>query len=214
MMHPATVVRIVNEQVGYGVFATDFIPLGSMVFVKDMFDVEISPVQFQALSEQYKSILKKYGYIDPLGNYILSWDHGKYVNHCCHPNTLTTGYGFEIAIKDIYPGEEVTDEYGLLNLEEDFSLYCNKDGCRGTLRKSDWSLSVDRWDRQVQHALNHLLHVEQPLMSFLDPETRSLLIHYLNTGENYISVSSQICPPMYDPILGLHTPILETARQS
>lgn len=212
-MHPATAVRIVNEQVGYGVFATDFIPFGSMVFVKDIFDLEISSLQYQTLSEQYKGILKKYGYIDNEGNYILSWDHGKYVNHCCHPNTITTGYGFEIAIKDIYPGEEVTDEYGLLNLEEDFSLYCHKDGCRGTLRKSDWSLSVEKWDRLVQEALGQLLHVEQPLMPFLDHETRSLLIHYLNTGENYISVSSQICPPKLDPIQRLQELPMEALRQ-
>jgi hypothetical protein len=39
MIHPHTCIRYVNPQIGYGVFATAFIPKGTIVYVKD--DLEL-----------------------------------------------------------------------------------------------------------------------------------------------------------------------------
>ena len=59
----------------------------------------------------YKDVIEKYSYTEPNGNMILSWDIAKYVNHCCNCNIISTGYGFEIAIRDIQPGEELLIYY-------------------------------------------------------------------------------------------------------
>ena len=38
-------------------------------------------------------------------------------------NCLTTAYDFEIAIRDIFPGEQLTDDYGYLNINTPFYAY-------------------------------------------------------------------------------------------
>jgi hypothetical protein len=43
MMHPNSEVRFVNEQVGLGVFATSFIPTGTIVYVDDPLDIVLFP---------------------------------------------------------------------------------------------------------------------------------------------------------------------------
>ncbi len=195
MMHPFTVVRIQDESMGYGVFATQFIPKGTIVFVQDPLDLDIPWEKFDRLPERYRSIVKKYGYVTNHGHFVVSWDHGKYVNHCCHPNTLTTGYGFEIAIEDIQAGEEITDDYGLLNLQDNFAMSCHKTGCRKLLDCNDWHHLSPSWDQTVKVALSLIKQVEQPLMSYLDEETSSNLSHYLETGDGYVSVMSQKYTP-------------------
>ena len=42
--------------------------------------------------------------VRPPGTEDEDFDHGKYENHACDPNTLTTGFGFDIAVRDIQPG--------------------------------------------------------------------------------------------------------------
>lgn len=46
-------------------------------------------------------------------------------------------YDFELAVHDIQPGEELTDDYGTLNIEESFDCYCMQAGCRGTIFPDD-----------------------------------------------------------------------------
>ena len=43
MIHPNTELRFINPVVGYGVFATDFIPEGTITYVKDSLELEVSP---------------------------------------------------------------------------------------------------------------------------------------------------------------------------
>ena len=35
MIHPKTTLRFINEEVGYGLYATEFIPKGTITYVKD-----------------------------------------------------------------------------------------------------------------------------------------------------------------------------------
>ncbi len=191
MIHPETKLKWVSTEIGYGVFATQHIPKGTAIYVRDALEIVVSKNSGLAQSPVYKDILTKYSYIDAKGDYILSWDHGRFVNHCCHPNTITTGYGFEIAIRDIAPGDEITDDYGLLNIEEDIPLSCGKNNCRGMARARDFDTYAAHWDSVVRQALTHFNQVEQPLLPFFEAKILDALQHYLRTGSDYLSVHTQ-----------------------
>lgn len=53
----------------------------------------------------------------------MCWDWGRYMNHSCAPNTLGLGPYADVAVRDIHPGEQLTCEYGMLNLTEAMSYY-------------------------------------------------------------------------------------------
>ncbi len=191
MIHPQTKLKWVSNEIGYGVFATTLIPKGTAVYVRDALEITIGRDAPLAMNPTYSEIIRKYSYIDAKGNYVLSWDHGRFVNHCCFPNTITTGYGFEIAIRDIQPGEEITDDYGLFNLDEDIPLSCDKGNCRGMARACDFDANVERWDGIVREALTHFYLVDQPLLGFFEASALKLLNQYIETGSTYQSVGLQ-----------------------
>jgi len=45
------------------------------------------------------------------GNYVLARDRARFVNHSCRPNSVPTADGFEIAIVDIAPGDQIINDY-------------------------------------------------------------------------------------------------------
>lgn len=188
MMHPNTQVRFISGAIGCGVFATEFIPKGTIVYVKDALELEVSAAQYAQLTPVLQEAVEKYSYIDERGYRILSWDHAKYVNHCCNCNTLSTGYGFEIAIRDIYPDEEITDEYGMFNLETDMPLFCGQPNCRKKVGKCDLDTYFADWDQKVQCALAALNSVGQPLYPLIDASVREDLERYLTHLSEYRSV--------------------------
>lgn len=188
MIHPHTTLRHVSKAIGDGVFATCFIPKGTLVYVQDPLEIDISPAAFRALAEPIKALADKYSYIDERGHRILSWDIAKYVNHSCEPNSISTGYGFEIAIRDIGPGEQITDEYGLFNLEWSIDCHCGSPSCRGAIHGSDVDELYPRWDEWVIDALQHFNQVEQPLRPYLPEAKARALMRYLTTGKGYRSV--------------------------
>lgn len=188
MIHPDTRLKWINDQIGYGVFATAFIPMGTMVYVEDPMEVIVPPDSPWLTDQRYQPFIDKYGYIDPQGNRIVSWDMAKYVNHCCHYNTLSTGYGFEMAIRDIQPDEELTDDYAVFNLEYEMKLMCHYPDCRRVIRPGDFDLYIQEWDQVIQRALQEFQKAPQPLLPFMDAETYAELTHYLTTGQGYKSI--------------------------
>ena len=112
MIHPDTELRFISNEIGYGVVATKFIPAGTVTWVLDQLDREFTPLELQQMAPIYQNILDTYTFRNNKGNYILCWDNGRYVNHSFNSNCLTTAYDFEIAIRDIHPGEQLTDDYG------------------------------------------------------------------------------------------------------
>lgn len=191
MIHPNTVVKIVNDQIGYGVFATTFISKGTITFVKDELDIIISPTDYLAADTQYLDIIDKYSYIEGDGSRVLSWDHAKYVNHSCDPNTISTGYGFEIAVRDIQPGEEVTDEYGIFNVEQNFKCCCGSPRCRGVVCFDDLDRYASVWDDVIKDALSYFHTDTQPLLRYIDAATYADLMRYLNTKNGYRTILGQ-----------------------
>ena len=188
MIHPNTELKLINEQVGYGVFATADIPAGTIVYVKDSLELVVSPTDYLMHSEEMKEVIEKYSYIDEKGNRIISWDFAKYVNHCCNCNSISTGYGFEIAIREIKKGEQITDEYGIFNLIKPMTLVCGEQNCRKEIKPSDFDTYYEDWDREIKKSIMKLFEVEQPLMPFVDESTRGELDELFRDPNNYKSV--------------------------
>lgn len=188
MIHPDTELRFISNEVGSGVFATTFIPKGTIVYIKDKLEIVIPPDDLRRNDPLYKDLIEKYSYTEPNGNFVLSWDIGRYVNHCCNCNIISTGYGFEIAIRDIQAGEEITDEYGLFNSGWEIDLVCTQPGCRKKLQPSDLDLNYEKWDAAIKSAFDYFEKVDQPLLKFMDSEIKDKLNRFLKEGRDYISV--------------------------
>lgn len=188
MIHPCTELRLIDETIGYGVFATEDIAEGTIVYVKDSLELVVSPTDYLMHGEAMRDVIEKYSYIDERGNRIISWDFAKYVNHCCNCNTISTGYGFEMAIRDIKKGEQITDEYGVFNLEKEMTLFCGQPGCRKVIRPDDFDAYYEEWDAKIQQSIHRLFSVEQPLLSFVDEDTRTALDELSRRPESYRSV--------------------------
>ena len=169
MIHPKTELKFISEDVGYGVVATDFIPAGTITWVLDKFDREFTPKDLEKLEPIYQNILDTYTYRNNKGNYVLCWDIGRFVNHSFNSNCLTTAYDFEIAIRDIHPGEQLTDDYGYLNITEPF-----KGIDEGTKRKTVYPDDLVKyykvWDKKIEKVFGKITEHNQPLKELISPK--------------------------------------------
>lgn len=188
MIHPDTELKLVSPVIGYGVFATRPIPAGTIVYVRDALELAVAPDSDWVSNPLYRPIVEKYAYIDPTGDRIISWDIAKYVNHSCNANTLSTGYGFEIAVRDIAAGEEMTDDYGLFNVDHAFACSCGSEHCRGQIRATDVDTRAARFDEQVRRAMAEFNRVDQPLLGYVDARTHGEVMRYLHGQSRIWSV--------------------------
>ena len=193
MVHPDTRIRFVSEAIGYGVFATRDIPMGTLMYARDPLEIEISPEKYETLDRNLREIVEKFSYMDRHGVRVLSWDHGKRANHSCDCNTMATAYDCEIAIRDIAQGEEITCEYGLFNVEEEMILHCGCECCRGTLRPDDWDSYAANWDASISAALARGGSVDQPLLHYVPKEARTRLQALWRGQGEYESVLNLRC---------------------
>jgi hypothetical protein len=61
------------------------IPKGTTLYVRDQLEIIVERNAALLKNQVYTDIVKKYSYIDAKGDYVLSWDHGRYVNHAAIP---------------------------------------------------------------------------------------------------------------------------------
>lgn len=188
MLHPDAELRHAGDDKGYGLFAKHPIPAGTLTYVKDALELIIEPDDRRLQSRLQRMLIERYTYREASGSRVLSWDLAKYMNHACSPNTMSTGWGFEIALRDIASGDEITDEYGLFNIERDMPCACGSPHCRRLIRPHDLDRYGNHWDRQLQEPLRQILEVGQPLMPYLDRRVQRQLKRYLRTGSGYRSV--------------------------
>ena len=181
MIHPKTEIKFINEDVGYGVVAKEYIPKGTITWVLDKFDREFTPKEFDQLDTIYQELLETYAYKNNLGNLVLCWDNARFVNHSFNANCLTTAYNFEIAIRDIEIGEQLTDDYGYLNIDKPF-----RGIDEGTKRKivypDDLLKYHQTWDKKLVSALKLFSKVAQPLHQLITDELKEKLL-YIEKGE-------------------------------
>lgn len=166
MLHPDTELRFINNVIGYGVVATKLIPKGTITWVQDDLDKVYTAADIQKLNPLVLDYLDKYSFTNAKGQQVLCWDNAKFVNHSFRPSCMSTAYDFEIAIRDILPGEQLTDDYGYLNVAEPFEAEDE-----GTERKvvypDDILRYYEEWDKLITDNFEAIADVKQPLQKFV-----------------------------------------------
>jgi uncharacterized protein len=167
MIHPDTELKFINDTIGYGVVATRFIPKGTITWIMDKLDRVFHPSEIPKFEPAYQEILNKYCFRDNSGNHVLCWDISRFVNHSFKPNCISTAYDFELAVRDIYPGEELTDDYGFLNVVEPFECLPEDGVSRKKVMPDDLLHFHKEWDAQLLESFENFNEVSQPLKQFL-----------------------------------------------
>jgi SET domain-containing protein len=109
---------------GLGLFAKEFIPKGALVWkFTPGFDQKFTREQILSFPDELQIYLYTYCWKSKKSHlYCFSSDNGKYFNHSKNPNVLSAYvHGEEevviTAIKDINPGQEITDDYSSFEFE-------------------------------------------------------------------------------------------------
>jgi uncharacterized protein len=187
MIHPDTEIRYISSEKGYGVVATKLIPKGTITWVQDELDQILTRKKTASLSPYIKKYLDTYSFTNKNGEQVLCWDNGKFVNHSFKPSCFSTPYDFEIAIRDIYPGEELTDDYGYLNVEEPFHVI-DENTIRKTVYPDDILNFHKEWDALIKENAPKVLEVEQPLISLVPKNTWTAFVNAVKNPDQMKSI--------------------------
>ncbi len=198
MIHPHTELRFINEQIGHGVIATEPIPLGTVTWVMDRLDRTFSPAAVSRFSSPLREKMERYCYRNRKGDYFLCWDHARFINHSFRPNCIATAYGFELAVRDIATGEELTNDYGFLNIIEPFRA--DDEGVRRkTVYPDDLIRHHHRWDQMLIRSYSRLLIVDQPLKPFFKPSKWRQAVQVASGKSQMKSILNNLHRPGYTP---------------
>jgi hypothetical protein len=186
MIVPWVRIEWISDYKGYGLVATQTIHKGTITFAQDGLDIVIPEKKLKKIDPNLLEYIEKYSYEDFLGNRIVSWDLAKYMNHDDDANTLSTGYGFEIAIRDIEVGEEVTDDYRIFSTHHDTSFSLQR-STQHDIRPFPEDL-IQQWDQKVLEALIEFQRVDQPLKGFIEPSILKEVAKLPKNSKQYRSV--------------------------
>jgi len=187
MIHPDTEVRFISTEKGYGVVATKLIPKGTITWVQDDLDQVFTREKAANLNPYSKKYLDTYSFTNKNGEMVLCWDNGKFVNHSFKPSCFSTPYDFEIAIRDIHRGEELTDDYGYLNVEKPFEVI-DEDTDRKIVYPDDILNFHQEWDALIRENAPKVLEVGQPLSELIVPETWNEFVNAIHNPNKMRSI--------------------------
>ena len=111
---------------GIGIFATEFIPKGTVIWkYNPYFTSKISVKKISRCTKDEKKRLDELAYywVDKKGNYMIPLDHDRFMNHSRTPNTERLDDNHEIANRDIKGGEEMTVDYRTIIPKEMWASY-------------------------------------------------------------------------------------------
>lgn len=138
MIHPDTRLVTISAFGGLGVVATRPLPRGTVIWAPDPLDLTIPDRSMRELPQLLRERVQDHAYLNDDGNWILCWDHARFVNHSCEANTLLTADGLEICVRNIAEGEQITNEYAFfLDPYEAFNCACGCESCRGLISSRD-----------------------------------------------------------------------------
>ena len=103
-----------SEIQGLGVFAGEFIPCGSQMWVLNpTFDILVQASELAMLPAHMHDFVTRYSYphLDMPGVRVLDCDDGKFMNHSERPNTDFCVFDRGYALTDIAAGDEITCNY-------------------------------------------------------------------------------------------------------
>lgn len=187
MIHPDTEVRFISDEIGYGIVATKLIPEGTITWVQDELDQVYTPAQVADMSAFTQEMIDKFTFRNNQGNFVLCWDTAKYVNHSFNSNCISTAYDFEIAIRDIQPGEELTDDYGYLNVTQAFKA--KNEGVPRTIVYPDDLVNFHKdWDAKLERSFKKLNKVAQPLEVLLPNKSKAIVKQVLKGEKELDSI--------------------------
>ncbi|MBI2177796.1 MAG: SET domain-containing protein [Candidatus Tectomicrobia bacterium] len=193
MIHPDTELRFVSPEIGHGVFATRRIPKGTITWGLCHLDHVLSPARRLELPPCYAGVISAFAYLTAQGDAVLCWDIGRYVNHSCSPSSLSLNDELDIAVRDILPGEQLTDDYGMLNLPHVLQCRCGAPGCRREVRADDHLRMGAEWEVQVREAFALASRVPQPVLPYL--KNASQLLDMLEGRADVPSPLAYCVPP-------------------
>jgi hypothetical protein len=170
MIHPHTELPYISAEKGYGVIATQFIPKGTITWIADELDQVFSAERLKSLPFELRVIVDKYSYRDQKGDFILCWDHARFINHSFHSNCISTTYNFELAVRDIQPGEELTDDHGYLNVTRPLHFMPEAGSSRQAVMPDDLLHFHAEWDAKLISAFRNFNAVQQPLAKFIEEQ--------------------------------------------
>jgi hypothetical protein len=173
MLHPHTRLSYISDEVGFGVVATRRIPAGTLTWVLDPLDRTFSDAEVVALPPIYHPVMERYSFVFSDGMRVLCWDLARFVNHSCEPNCVSPTDHLEFAIRDIEPGEQLTNDYATLNLTWKLeACRCGAPTCRGTVGAVDLASRAAELDQRLDKVRHLIEAVEQPLMEVVAPQQR------------------------------------------
>jgi uncharacterized protein len=103
-----------SEIQGLGVFAGEFIPCGSQMWVLNpKFDIFVQVNELAILPAHMHDFVARYSYphLEMPGVRVLDCDDGKFMNHSERPNTDFCVFDRGYALTDIAAGDEITCNY-------------------------------------------------------------------------------------------------------
>ena len=123
-------IKLVSADMGNGIFSKQFVPKGALIWkydnspggnVKSYSGYEETRKRLQELSVEDQNFFISHVYLfDNVVNEII--DDGKFWNHSENPNSGfgPSDYNSSFATRDIYPGDELVDDYGIYEYPEWF----------------------------------------------------------------------------------------------
>lgn len=187
MIHPDTEIRFISKEKGYGVVATKLIPKGTITWVQDDLDQVLTKKQVAKMNPFVKKYVDIYSFTNRNGEMVLCWDNGKFVNHSFNPSCFSTPYDFEIAIRDIHPGEELTDDYGYLNLEKPFQ-FIDENTARKFVYPDDILTYHREWDLLIKENAPKVIEVNQPLIDLIPENTWNEFVNAIHNPDQMRSI--------------------------
>lgn len=192
MIHPHTEIRYVSDEVGHGVFAKSSIPCGTITWVMDHLDREFTPQQVADMPDFVRENFLTYTYRNRFGNFVLLWDHTRYMNHSFRPNCVATAYGFEVAVRDILPGEQMTNDYGWLNILEPFTPV-DEGTVRKEVKPDDLKRHHATWDALLHDSFPKILNQHQPLRALISDQLWEQIVNIGKGEASMQSILTNLC---------------------
>jgi len=168
-------VKKVKEK-GKGLFAKQFIPIGTITWFKCDKCREFTRQEIDSLSEKRRKFVFWHAYKTENGNYILPCDEASFTNHSCNANTLDSGKGFDIVVRDIEKGEEVTYDYRFF-YDIDMVCKCGEENCCKRV-KSVHPIPEklqSYWNSKIEPALRQIKKVPQPLDKYFSKDLKKAI---------------------------------------
>jgi|SRR5690606_2060669 len=135
MLHPA-ITRRASAIQGLGLFATEFIPKGTVVWTQNEHDARFTVEEFLGLPPEVQRLCHVYR-----DGFALAGDGSEVMNHSCDPNCAGPDDDSLIAIRDILPGEEITYDYATSEIAghifSGWECRCGAPNCRRVISAQD-----------------------------------------------------------------------------